>query len=403
MKIALVCPASLPATQFGGILFLCVDIAKEAARVGHDVTIYTTDLDFANNASTFNKSLPRLESHDGFKINRTHVWLSFKLFFVNPKIYIQIKRDKPDIIHTIGVRSFQSLIAAIISKKYKIPLVISDQGGLTTHPDMQVSGIISKLMYKLQAPVVKFIVKQSTRIIVPNEYEREIFSKFSTLSKITTIRNGINLDQYSIELPDFKTKYKIDGNFVLFVGRFARVKGVDILLKAWNEIKEQIVQKNVKLVIMGVNFGFESQMLKMISDLGLSNSVSVIKNPPRQDVLAAYSSCIFLTLPSRWELSPLTPLEGFAFKKTVISTTAHGIPYTIDHGKNSILVQPEDHHHLADSILKLIDDQKTRTDFGENGYKLVCDICNARKMTEGTLNVYEIFNTSDFFTKDAAD
>lgn len=80
MKIALVCPASLPATQFGGILFLCVDIARELAKIGHDVTIYTTDLDFANNPNTFNKKLPRIEENQGFKINRTHVWFSFHFF-----------------------------------------------------------------------------------------------------------------------------------------------------------------------------------------------------------------------------------------------------------------------------------------------------------------------------------
>ena len=51
MKISLVCPASLPATQFGGILFLSVDIAKVASNLGHQVTIFTTDLDFANNAN----------------------------------------------------------------------------------------------------------------------------------------------------------------------------------------------------------------------------------------------------------------------------------------------------------------------------------------------------------------
>ena len=48
MKIGLVCPASLPAVQFGGILFLCVDLAREMSELGHDVTIYTTNLDFAN-------------------------------------------------------------------------------------------------------------------------------------------------------------------------------------------------------------------------------------------------------------------------------------------------------------------------------------------------------------------
>jgi len=111
MKIALVCPASLPATQFGGIVFLAVDLAREFSELGHDVTIYTSDLDFANSPKVFNKKLPRLEKCDKFKINRTHAWFSLKLFFINPSMYKQIKNDKPDIIHTIGLRSFQSIIA----------------------------------------------------------------------------------------------------------------------------------------------------------------------------------------------------------------------------------------------------------------------------------------------------
>ena len=45
-------------------------------------------------------------------------------------------KDSPDVIHTIGIRSFQSFIATIVAKKKKIPLVISDLGGLTTHPDL---------------------------------------------------------------------------------------------------------------------------------------------------------------------------------------------------------------------------------------------------------------------------
>ena len=59
MKIAITCPASLPATQFGGIMFLCIHIAKKLSNDGHNLTIYTTDLDFANNTYTFNKELPK--------------------------------------------------------------------------------------------------------------------------------------------------------------------------------------------------------------------------------------------------------------------------------------------------------------------------------------------------------
>ena len=57
MKIGIVCPASLPATQFGGILFLAVDLARELSNEKHQVIIYTTDLDFANNPKSFNKKL----------------------------------------------------------------------------------------------------------------------------------------------------------------------------------------------------------------------------------------------------------------------------------------------------------------------------------------------------------
>ena len=69
VKIALVCPASLPATQFGGIVFLAVDLAREISELGHDVTIFTADLDFTNGPNKFSKALPRLEKFEKFKIS----------------------------------------------------------------------------------------------------------------------------------------------------------------------------------------------------------------------------------------------------------------------------------------------------------------------------------------------
>jgi len=389
MKVALVCPASLPATQFGGIMFLCVDIARELAKKEHCIIIFTTDLDFANNANTFNKNLPRTESIHDFTINRTHTWFSYQLFYVNPKMYFEMKKEKHDIIHTIGVRSFQSFIAAWISKKHKIPLIISDQGGLTTHPDLQKNNLIKKIMYKIQSPMINFIVNQAARIIVPNEYEKEIFSKYTTSTKITVVRNGISLDEiYKSEI-DFKKKYKVKNDFVLFVGRFNKVKGIDILLQAWNLIKNNSEIKNKKLVIMGVDFGFETEMQKMIEELKIGNSVIVIKKPPREDVLAAYSACQFLALPSRWELSPLTPLEGFAFKKAIISTTAHGIPHTIKDGENAILIESENHIQLAEAILELLKNEGKRNEYGIAGYNLVQQVCNSKSMADNILKIYQ--------------
>ena len=399
MKIALVCPASLPATQFGGILFLSVDIAKECSNSGHDVTIYTTDLGFANNLHTFDILLPRIEKVQNFKINRTGVWFSFGLFFVNPKMYLQISKNNPDIIHTIGVRSFQSFIASLVSKKKKIPLIISDQGGLTTHPELKKSSMLKRLLYKLQTPMIRHVINQASKIIVANEYEKQIFLdgyiqstkktlEISNESKITIIRNGIDLEIINQKPTEFRKKYGIDKKFFLFVGRFTKIKGLDILLQAMNLIKNQPELENIQLVIMGVDFGFQDQMLEMINKFNIKEKIHVIKNPSREDVVTAYGESEFLVLPSRWELSPLTPLEGFAFKKTVISTNVHGIPSTITDGENGILIEDEDFHSLAKAILELINDKQKCSRYGLSGFNLVHQECNSKSMGQKTLKIY---------------
>ena len=388
MKIALACPASLPATQFGGILSLCVDIARESSNSGHDTTIFTTDLDFANNLKTFNKNLPRIETIENFKIKRSSVWFSIGLFYVNPGIYFDMLKEKCDVIHTIGVRSFQSYAAALVSKKRNIPLIISDQGGLTTHPDLKNGGLIKRVFYKLQSPMIRFVIGQSDKIIVANEYEKKIFSELGGENKIEIIENGINLEKMKSDV-DFKKKYAINHDYFLFLGRFHKVKGIDTLLKAMQLIKNHSLMSSVKLVIMGVNFGFEEEMLKMIKEMNLNDVVKVIKNPPREDVIAAYKESEFLVLPSRWELSPLTPLEGFAFKKPTISTKVHGIPYTLDDGKNSILVESENFNELSDKIIELLNDKTKCRELGINGYEHIRKKCNSQEMVKRILRVYE--------------
>ena len=388
MKIGISCPASLPATQFGGILFLGVDIAKELSNKNHEVTIYTTDLDFANNPKTFNKKLPREENIQNFKIKRSHVWFSIRLFFVNPGMYFRMINDQQDIIHTIGIRSFQSFIAALVAKKKKIPLFVSDQGGLTTHPDLQTRNVWTGILYKIQSPMIRFVIGQAKKIIVANEYEKKIFSKLADENKIEVVRNGINLENMKSSV-DFKKKYAINHDYFLFLGRFHKVKGIDILLKAMQIIKNHHLMSDVKLVIMGVDFGFEDEMLKMIKEMNLDNIVKVIKNPPREDVIAAYKESEFLVLPSRWELSPLTPLEGFAFKKPTISTKAHGIPYTLDDGKNSILVESENFNELGNKIIELLSDKTKCKELGMNGYEHIHKTCNSQEMVQHMLRIYE--------------
>ena len=388
MKIALVCPASLPATQFGGIVFLAVDLAQEISEMGHNVTIYTTDLDFSNGSNKFNKKLPRIEKFEKFLINRTHVWFSLKLFFVNTSMSKEIENDKPDIIHTIGLRSFQSIIAWRVSKKLNIPLVVSDQGGLTTHPFLAESGFFLKTLYKIQDFFIRKIINDASVISVANEYEQKIFSSLNKKSRIEIIRNGINLKKL-VSKHNFKEKYQINSNFILFVGRFSKSKGIETLINAFSIVKNELKDSDIRLVIMGVDFGYQAEMEKLIKKLNLSEEIKVIKNPPRDDVISAYGESEFLVLPSQWELSPLVPLESFAFKKPVISTNSHGIPYTVQNNKNGILVEPENPFELSNAIMKLLNDSELREKLGLSGYNFVNEECNCVSMAKNSLKLYE--------------
>ena len=388
MKIALVCPASLPATQFGGIVFLAVDLAQEISEMGHNVTIYTTDLDFSNGSNKFNKKLPRIEKFEKFLINRTHVWFSLKLFFVNTSMSKEIENDKPDIIHTIGLRSFQSIIAWRVSKKLNIPLVVSDQGGLTTHPFLAESGFFLKTLYKIQDFFIKKIINDASVISVANEYEQKIFSSLNKKSRIEIIRNGVNLKKL-VSKHNFKEKYQINSNFILFVGRFSKSKGIETLINAFSIVKNELKDSNIHLVIMGVDFGYQAEMEKLIKKLNLSDEIKVIKKPPRDDVISAYGESEFLVLPSQWELSPLVPLESFAFKKPVISTNSHGIPYTVQNNKNGILVEPENSLELSNAIVKLLNDSELREKLGQSGYNFVNEECNCVSMAKNSLKLYE--------------
>jgi glycosyltransferase involved in cell wall biosynthesis len=280
-------------------------------------------------------------------------------------------------------------LATLVSVREKIPLVISDQGGLTTHPDLQTSGLLHKILFKIQMSAIRFIINHASLLIVANEYEKKIFAEFCDDSKIVIVRNGIDRNIINSPRINFKEKYNIKSDFIMFLGRFHLVKGIDILLYAINMIKEHLKNSNTKLVIMGVDFGFEAEMLRMINDLQLSEIVTVITNPTRQDVLSAYGESKFLVLPSRWELSPLTPLEGFAFKKPVISTKTHGIPHTISDGTNSILVPSEDSNLLAHAIMCLLNDPKKCLEYGKNGYDLVQKTCNSDEMAKHVLEAYE--------------
>ena len=243
-------------------------------------------------------------------------------------------------------------------------------------------------MPPLQNYFIKQIINHATAISAANEYEKEIFESLNKNSKIKIIRNGVNLKTL-VSKQDFRKKYEINSKFILFVGRFSKSKGIENLIHALNIIKNEKDFSDICLVIMGVDFGYQQKMEELIKSSDLSENIIVIKNPPREDVISAYGESEFLILPSQWELSPLVPLESFAFKKPVISTRSHGIPFTVQNNKNGILVEPDNPVELADAIKKLLLDEDLRDRLGMSGYNFVHEECNCESMAKNSVELYK--------------
>jgi len=111
-------------------------------------------------------------------------------------------------------------------------------------------------------------------------------------------------DLYSDEAPPF----------FLFLGRFdVEMKGIDILLDAWEEIDE-------RLLIAGR--GDIGMIDQMVIGRGLYRRVTVVDNPDENHKRALLQHCRALVMPSRYEGWGITAVEAQAAGKAVIGSPA---------------------------------------------------------------------------------
>ena len=212
-------------------------------------------------------------------------------------------------------------------------------------------------------------------ICVSEETKRQISGWPFIKNKLRVIYNGI--DKFDL-LPR--------QNQIFTVGTIAelhKVKGLDILLKAWSKFTKR---HPAKLVIIGE--GEERASLeKMAKNMGISDSVKFrgFVDNARQE-LASFD--IFV-LASRSEAMPYAPLEASTAKLPVIATSVGGVPEIIESGITGILVPKEDSEAIFSSLVLLTEDAHLRERLGEALNKKVAEEFSQEKMFEKTFSVYE--------------
>jgi glycosyltransferase involved in cell wall biosynthesis len=173
-------------------------------------------------------------------------------------------------------------------------------------------------------------------------------------------------------------------NFVLYIGRLNPLKGIQYLIKAFQNLKKR--HKPLKLVIVGKG-EYEPYLRKIaqgtedIIFIGYVNSIMIKK--------LLYENCLTAVVPSIYETFPMVVLEAMVCGKPVVATNVGGIPLMIKHRENGFLVKPKDVTDLEIFISKLFEDPDLRWKMGLHARKTIEKEFTADRMVDETLKVYE--------------
>jgi len=159
---------------------------------------------------------------------------------------------------------------------------------------------------------------------------------------------------------------------IINVGRIThQIKGQDILIKALKECKDKGIKFACNLVGGVYEYDTESFecLKKLINDLDLSEEIKFLGN--RNDVPELLSQSDLFILPSRLEGLPLVLLEAMSSKLPVIASKISGSSELIEHGKNGLLFESENHLDLAEKILFLYNNREDMKRLTQNAYEFV--------------------------------
>lgn len=153
---------------------------------------------------------------------------------------------------------------------------------------------------------------------------------------------------------------------VLFVGRLARVKCVDVLLQAMSELSK--ADQGFVLEIVGD--GEERQRLQELAvDLGLHERVRFLGACNPDQVRARLMEADVFVLPSLAEGVPVVLMEAMAAGVPVIATRVGGVSELVEHGRTGLLVPPGQVSGLAHALQQMIDDAPLRQRLSQAAYE----------------------------------
>ena len=299
-----------------------------------------------------------------------------------------------DIVHIHEHRQTLAIIASYFARKNNIPYIVQAHGSVL--PFFQKEGLKN-----LFDKVFGFkILHNASCVFALTEVEKEQYLKMGVdEDKIEIVPLGINLEEYE-NLPaygKFRSKFNIGENdkLILFVGRIHEIKGLDLLLDAFNDLIVQSNEKNslenidcssIKLAIVGPDDGYLVKLEEKVKEYSLEENVIITGPFYKEEKQEALVDCDLFVIPSKYESFTTSGLEAMACSKPLVLTKNNHIHDWVD---GNVGIACEDNKDsLREAIEKVLFDEELSQIFAENGNKLIKEKYNWDIINDQILEIY---------------
>lgn len=266
---------------------------------------------------------------------------------------IRMARDSPpDVIHC---HDWVTVLAGIKCRyRLNIPLVFH----LHLPNRTQLCASVENL-----GLVCADLVTVNSEFMLEQVSSRQLGGRRSSPGGVEVIKNGVDLNEFR-PCEDWPA----DDGYILFVGRLVKQKGVEYLLRAIYQAKEQF--PDIRLKIVG-NGELDSTLKRLCTNFMISDRVEFLEWKSGQELVRLYQKAQMVVIPSIYEPFGMTALEALACQRPVVASRVGGLQEIIGHKTTGFLAEPKDPLDLAQWIMTLLSSPDLRNEMGAAGRKFV--------------------------------
>ena len=282
---------------------------------------------------------------------------------------------RPDVVITVEMGA-RSLLAALYARLTGTPLILWQY--VTPHSERDI-GRVRRLLRKILTWFPDAYLGMGT------EARQYLESLGIPSDLIFDAPNAVDMAQYRTEiseqdLKELRSNLGITGSCFLYVGRLIHKKGVEQLLKAWQDFRRG---RKDRLTLLMVGEGWQkNEFMALTSELGLDDVVFAGFRKP-EDLPGIYQAAdvfVFPTLDDPWGL---VANEALASGLPVLSSIYAGCTADlIVEGKNGWVINPLDHQDLVRGLEKAWSARTEWRAMGAEGRKMVAAV-NIERMADG--------------------